>query len=124
MGTSLQVAPVSLIPDMVSCNRVLFNRDMVMRIRKGSDIFVAGDCDTNVQTLSDLLGWGDALRATHIKHSIHSRENAEEAIDICSGEEEVPRTSQDEESSSNTESKVITVRRNGDPPNGNDEERE
>mmetsp|Transcript_20070 Transcript_20070/g.42432 ORF Transcript_20070/g.42432 Transcript_20070/m.42432 type:complete len:490 (-) Transcript_20070:1420-2889(-) len=57
MGTSLQVAPVSMIPDMVRCNRVLFNRDLVMKIRKKRDLFVPGDCDSNVQTLLDLLGW-------------------------------------------------------------------
>jgi Sir2 family len=60
MGTSLQVAPVSLIPEMVKCNRVLFNRDMVMRIGR-NDIFVPGDCDENVRALADLLGWGEAL---------------------------------------------------------------
>ncbi|KAG7343400.1 silent information regulator protein Sir2 [Nitzschia inconspicua] len=70
MGTSLQVAPVSLIPDMVSCNRVLFNRDLVMRIRKRNDIFVAGDCDESVQTLCDLLGWGEALLEAHRKASL------------------------------------------------------
>ena len=57
MGTSLQVAPVSMIPDMARCNRVLFNRDLVMKIRKKRDLFVPGDCDSNVQTLLDLLGW-------------------------------------------------------------------
>ena len=62
MGTSLQVAPVSMIPNMVlryrQCNRVLFNRDLVMKMRKGGrDIFVPGDCDTNVQELLNLLGW-------------------------------------------------------------------
>jgi NAD-dependent SIR2 family protein deacetylase len=57
MGTSLKVAPVSMIPDMVRCNRVLFNRDLVMKIRKGRDMFVPGDCDSNVQKLIDLLGW-------------------------------------------------------------------
>mmetsp|Transcript_17616 Transcript_17616/g.32603 ORF Transcript_17616/g.32603 Transcript_17616/m.32603 type:complete len:350 (+) Transcript_17616:31-1080(+) len=70
MGTSLQVAPVSLIPDMVRCNRVLFNRDLVMRIRKGSDIFVQGDCDTNILELCDLLGWGEDLMAAKEKCSI------------------------------------------------------
>mmetsp|Transcript_26885 Transcript_26885/g.63156 ORF Transcript_26885/g.63156 Transcript_26885/m.63156 type:complete len:318 (-) Transcript_26885:244-1197(-) len=57
MGTSLNVAPVSMIPDMVRCNRVLFNRDLVMKIRKGRDMFIPGDCDTNVQKLIDRLGW-------------------------------------------------------------------
>ena len=57
MGTSLNVAPVSQIPNMVRCNRVLFNRDLVMRIRKGRDSFVEGDCDSNVQKLMDKLNW-------------------------------------------------------------------
>mmetsp|Transcript_7049 Transcript_7049/g.17691 ORF Transcript_7049/g.17691 Transcript_7049/m.17691 type:complete len:456 (-) Transcript_7049:399-1766(-) len=57
MGTSLTVAPVSQIPNMVRCNRVLFNRDRVMNIRKKRDLFVPGDCDSNVQALIDLLGW-------------------------------------------------------------------
>lgn len=61
MGTSLQVAPVSAIPDMVNCRRVLFNRDMVMRRMGRNDLFIPGDCDTNVQTLADLLGWGEEL---------------------------------------------------------------
>ena len=62
MGTSLQVAPVSMIPDMVHCNRVLFNRELVMNIRDG-DLFVEGDCDTNVTRLCELLGWKDELLA-------------------------------------------------------------
>ena len=57
MGTSLNVAPVSMIPDMVRCNRVLFNRDLVMRIRKGRDMFIPGNCDANIQKLIDRLGW-------------------------------------------------------------------
>ena len=58
MGTSLQVAPVSMIPNMVRCHRALFNRDEVMNIRGGGkDVFVEGDCDKNVEILCDLLGW-------------------------------------------------------------------
>jgi len=57
MGTSLNVAPVSMIPEMVRCNRVLFNRDKVMKIRKGRDMFIPGDCDANAKELIDLLGW-------------------------------------------------------------------
>ena len=78
MGTSLQVAPVSLIPTMVKCNRVLFNRDIVMMM-SGGDIFVKGDCDKNVQELCDLLGWGEALLENHEKCSIsQSTEEVEE----------------------------------------------
>ena len=77
MGTSLQVAPVSHIPDMVSCNRVLFNRDMVMRIRKGSDMFVSGDCDETVQSLCDLLGWGEALLEANSNTTVRKKEGSE-----------------------------------------------
>jgi len=57
MGTSLNVAPVSNIPNMVRCNRVLFNRDLVMRLRRNKDTFVEGDCDLNVQKLMNRLDW-------------------------------------------------------------------
>jgi NAD-dependent SIR2 family protein deacetylase len=57
MGTSLQVAPVSMIPNMVRCKRVLFNRDLVMKIKKDRDMFIPGNCDANVQKLIDLLDW-------------------------------------------------------------------
>ncbi len=57
MGTSLNVAPVSHIPNMVRCDRVLFNRDLVMRLRRNKDTFVEGDCDTNVQKLMNRLDW-------------------------------------------------------------------
>jgi hypothetical protein len=78
MGTSLQVAPVSLIPNMVSCNRVLFNRDLVMKTRKGRDIFVAGDCDKNVLDLCNLLGWGVDLIEAHTASRIVNEEVAGE----------------------------------------------
>jgi NAD-dependent SIR2 family protein deacetylase len=71
MGTSLKVTPVSLIPEMVACNRVLFNRELVMDIHSG-DLFVEGDCDTNVERLCTLLGWkGDLFKqnsSTKIKN--------------------------------------------------------
>jgi hypothetical protein len=84
MGTSLQVAPVSLIPTMVKCNRVLFNRDIVMMM-SGSDIFVKGDCDKNVKELCDLLGWGEALLENHENCTIsQSTEEEEEPKESCS----------------------------------------
>jgi hypothetical protein len=76
MGTSLQVAPVSLIPDMVNCNRVLFNRDLVMRIQRG-DIFVSGDCDKSVKDLCELLGWGEDLLAAHTRASVRKEQEDE-----------------------------------------------
>jgi NAD-dependent SIR2 family protein deacetylase len=69
MGTSLQVAPVSMIPDMVNCNRVLLNRELVMDIKSG-DIFVEGDCDTNVERLCSLLGWTEDLLEQNTKRRI------------------------------------------------------
>jgi NAD-dependent SIR2 family protein deacetylase len=61
MGTSLQVAPVSLIPQMVNCPRVLFNRDLVMDLNEG-DVWVPGNCDDAVEKLCELLGWWDMLK--------------------------------------------------------------
>lgn len=60
MGTSLQVAPVSLIPNMVKCSRVLFNRERVLKIKSG-DFFIEGNCDDNVEKLCSLLGWSQDL---------------------------------------------------------------
>lgn len=60
LGTSLQVAPVSLIPNMVNCPRVVFNREPVLRMKR-KDIFVEGDCDETVQQLCELLSWKDNL---------------------------------------------------------------
>jgi NAD-dependent SIR2 family protein deacetylase len=72
MGTSLQVAPVSQIPNMVSCPRVLFNRDLVLRMKK-KDVFVEGDCDTNVELLCQLLGWDQELREQNKKTNISDK---------------------------------------------------
>ena len=68
MGTSLQVAPVSMIPDLVQCeHRVLFNREPVMEIRKGQDIFLPGNCDDQVTELCSILGWKEDLLQEHAK---------------------------------------------------------
>ena len=73
MGTSLQVAPVSMIPNMVRCRRALFNRDEVMNIRGGGkDVFVEGDCDANVEILCDLLGWKEELHEQNKKSRVVS----------------------------------------------------
>lgn len=75
---ALMVGPVNLIPEMVQRKipRVLFNRDLVgtfqkpngMKTRRKSydtsaqrDIFCGGDCDENVITLCNLLGWEEEL---------------------------------------------------------------
>lgn len=65
MGTSLQVAPVSLIPNMVNCNRVLFNREKVLKIKKKKDLFLEGNCDDNVVDLCATLGWKEELLKHH-----------------------------------------------------------
>ena len=69
MGTSLKVAPVSLIPEMVNSPtpRVLFNRELVGDfIPPGvegnyRDVFEEGDCDDSVRKLCSLLGWEKEL---------------------------------------------------------------
>eukprot|EP00986_Skeletonema_menzelii_P011639 scaffold6071_cov146-Skeletonema_menzelii.AAC.8 len=77
MGTSLMVAPVCEIPNMVrrDCPRILFNRELVgnfcsrggMKSRRKSydnserDIFHEGDCDDSVRLLCSLLGWEEDL---------------------------------------------------------------
>jgi NAD-dependent SIR2 family protein deacetylase len=86
LGTSLQVAPVSSIPDMVSgsCKRVLINRDLVGSFSKTCrystsqtgdkatkaakhrrDLFVPGDCDDSIRLLAKLLGWHEDLEEKH-----------------------------------------------------------
>jgi len=85
LGTSLQVAPVSAIPQMVCCPRVLFNREYVLqptssghgsKKKKNSrggkqqppqDIYVEGDCDATVLELSEILGWDEELKKQHAK---------------------------------------------------------
>lgn len=66
LGTSLQVAPVSMIPDMVekSCKRILFNRELVGSFdlsSKDRDVFHQGDCDDSIASLSKRLGWYEDL---------------------------------------------------------------
>lgn len=75
MGTSLMVAPVSLIPEMVEkkCNRVLFNREVVGDFEiplsyshwNQRDVIEQGDCDSTVTRLCQLLGWHDELLNLH-----------------------------------------------------------
>lgn len=69
MGTSLQVTPVSLIPEMVAsnCPRLLMNRELVGDFVPTGvdgnyrDVFEEGDCDDSVIKLCKLLGWEDEL---------------------------------------------------------------
>eukprot|EP00559_Dactyliosolen_fragilissimus_P003346 CAMPEP_0184857198 /NCGR_PEP_ID=MMETSP0580-20130426/2361_1 /TAXON_ID=1118495 /ORGANISM="Dactyliosolen fragilissimus" /LENGTH=362 /DNA_ID=CAMNT_0027352653 /DNA_START=16 /DNA_END=1101 /DNA_ORIENTATION=+ len=66
IGTSLEVAPVSYIPEMIhsECPRVLLNRELVGNFQSSKsgktstrDTFVKDDCDTSVRILSSYLGW-------------------------------------------------------------------
>lgn len=68
MGTSLLVAPVSMIPDMVGtkCKRVLLNRERVGHLHdKKRDVVHEGDCDESVRMLARLLDWEEELLELH-----------------------------------------------------------
>ena len=78
MGTSLKVAPVSLIPEMLNSRipRVLFNRELVGDFAPPGtdgnhrDVFYEGDCDDSVRKLCSLLGWEDELLELNEKTKI------------------------------------------------------
>jgi NAD-dependent SIR2 family protein deacetylase len=79
LGTSLQVAPVSMIPDMVTdkCKRVLLNRELVGDFDLEDDerdVFYAGDCDDTILKLAALLEWQEDLREwnARVKGSVHA----------------------------------------------------
>lgn len=97
MGTSLMVAPVSMMPDMVDrrvCKRALLNRELVGNledVRKNNknhkrngkqnrqpDLFCPGDCDENVLTLCRLLGWEEELMELNEKTKIRPKGNHKE----------------------------------------------
>ena len=84
MGTSLMVAPVSMIPDMVRCPRVLFNRERVGNFDENyGDIICEGDCDDAVLLLARELGWEEELlelnESTRIQvQEENEKEDAEE----------------------------------------------
>jgi NAD-dependent SIR2 family protein deacetylase len=64
MGTSLMVAPVSMIPNMVNdtCKRVLLNRERVGDLcDEERDVIHEGDCDDSVRTIARLLNWEQEL---------------------------------------------------------------
>ena len=77
MGTSLTVAPVSLIPTMVhdDCRRVLFNRELVGDFNPGQgqqrDIFGCGDIDDTVHELCEMLAWEQELHVQNKKTRIN-----------------------------------------------------
>lgn len=79
LGTSLQVAPVSMIPDMVKCRRILLNRERVGTFGK-KDVFHAGDCDDSIKVLAELLGWQDELEQKHKEaHASIGKEDSEKS---------------------------------------------
>lgn len=78
LGTSLQVAPVSQLPDLVDCPRVLLNREPAGTIGKRNrrpggpanrrhppDLFHPGDCDDSVRSIATALGWESELLQWH-----------------------------------------------------------
>ena len=72
LGTSLAVAPVSSIPDMVGrqAKRILLNRERVGNFKnpnssRSRDVFYGGDCDTAVEWLAKCLGWWPELQTMH-----------------------------------------------------------
>ena len=84
MGTSLQVAPVSMIPDMVEerCKRVLVNRERVGDFYdEHRDVVHEGDCDDSVELLAQLLDWHEELLELNASTRIqppHTDESDEE----------------------------------------------
>ncbi|CAB9515052.1 protein deacetylase sirtuin-2 [Seminavis robusta] len=92
LGTSLQVAPVSMIPDLVNrnvCKRVLLNRELVGNLdilgktnkqnkKLQQDIFHKGDCDDAIVTLSQLMGWDDELQELHTKTRVNLKMKQEQ----------------------------------------------
>mmetsp|Transcript_5114 Transcript_5114/g.7123 ORF Transcript_5114/g.7123 Transcript_5114/m.7123 type:complete len:323 (-) Transcript_5114:141-1109(-) len=78
VGTSLMVAPVSMIPDMVQpdCKRVLLNREKVGDFVGERDCFEGGDCDDSLIVLAKLLGWEDELHARHKEVQLGSKDKA------------------------------------------------
>lgn len=64
MGTSLTVHPFASLPERLDedCPRVLFNMERVGSLgTRPDDVLALGDCDANVCTLADELGWLDEL---------------------------------------------------------------
>lgn len=87
LGTSLQVAPVSMIPEMVdrkNCKRVLLNLELVGNLdiagkknkhdkKLQQDIFHKGPCDDTIVLLSKLMGWHDELQELNTKTKVKAK---------------------------------------------------
>jgi NAD-dependent SIR2 family protein deacetylase len=67
LGTSLQVPPSALIPDMVQCKRVLLNRELVgnLNLSDEDDVFEGGNCDDSIMSIARSLGWDNELRSKY-----------------------------------------------------------
>lgn len=74
LGTSLQVPPTAYIPDMVSCPRILLNRELVGNFKVSNDddvddydrdLFESGNCDDSIVSIATILGWHDELLEKH-----------------------------------------------------------
>jgi NAD-dependent SIR2 family protein deacetylase len=77
IGTSLQVAPVSHIPQYVQCQRrVLINRDEVGDFMRDEDVVLLGDCDDVVMSLACELEWEHEVRTLHKKTKIKPKDDA------------------------------------------------
>lgn len=104
MGTSLLVAPVSMIPDMVHCKRVLLNRECVGNFHQArGDVVYEGDCDDAVYMLSKLLGWEEELMELNERTRIGVNEK-EEADAGKADKEEKKGVQEDEEEETEAES--------------------
>ena len=80
MGTSLTVAPVSMIPSMVdpNCRRVLLNREVVGDFNPGGgpgnhgDVYEGGNIDDSILRLCRWLGWEDELREMNVASGVRA----------------------------------------------------
>jgi NAD-dependent SIR2 family protein deacetylase len=59
IGTSLTVAPMSLLPRLLPCPKIYINKEEIY-LNKDS-IQLVGDCDQTVLKLSEMLGWDKDL---------------------------------------------------------------
>jgi len=85
MGTSLKVAPVSLIPEMLNSRtpRILLNKELVGDFAPPGtdgnyrDLFCEGDCDDSVRRFCELMGdgWEEELLAMNEKTRMENGNN-------------------------------------------------
>jgi NAD+-dependent protein deacetylase SIR2 len=70
MGSSLNVAPFSYLPDRVpeSVPRILINRELAGTLgTRADDVLYLGDCDDGVRQLAKACGWWEELEAKWVK---------------------------------------------------------